>query len=156
MKYCMQIDTPLGSLFAIDTNGALSNLDFASAPQIPCETKQTPLLLETAKQLAEYFSGSRTCFDLPLHPVGTAFQLKVWKALHSIPYGETCSYRDIAVKIGHPLACRAVGGANNRNPISIITSCHRVIGVNGSLTGYGGGLEAKSALLELEKKKETV
>jgi len=115
-------------------------------------TKQeTPLIKKAARQFSEYFDGKRKSFDLPLSLQGTDFQKKVWKALKNIPYGKTISYGEIAAKIGNPKACRAVGLANNRNPISIIIPCHRVIGHNGSLTGYGGGLELKQQLLDLEK-----
>jgi methylated-DNA-[protein]-cysteine S-methyltransferase len=103
-------------------------------------------------QLDEYFAGDRTEFDLPLHPSGTPFQLKVWDALRTIPYGEVRSYGEIAEQIGKPGAARAVGLANGRNPISIIVPCHRVIGASGALTGYGGGLERKQALLDLESR----
>ena len=103
-------------------------------------------------QLEEYFSGTRKSFDLPLEINGTEFQLKVWKALCNIPYGETRSYKDIAEKIGNPKAVRAVGGANNKNKLMIVVPCHRVIGADGSLTGYAGGIEVKKKLLELEKK----
>lgn len=156
MKYCMLIETPLGNMLAVESDDALSQLDFQDVPPVDCELKQTQLLMETEKQLAEYFAGTRKNFDLPLNPSGTAFQLKVWEALRDIPYGETRSYRDIAVMIGSPLSCRAVGGANHRNPISIITPCHRVIGADGSLTGYGGGLDKKRALLALEKNGKAV
>ena len=101
---------------------------------------------------SEYFDGKRKIFDLPLKPEGTEFQLKDWNALREIPYGETRSYKDIAIAIGNPKACRAVGTANHNNPISIIIPCHRVIGSDGSLTGYGGGLDKKTYLLELEQK----
>jgi methylated-DNA-[protein]-cysteine S-methyltransferase len=101
-------------------------------------------------QLDEYFAGKRTQFDLPLHPIGTPFQIEVWEALKAIPYGEVRSYGDIAEQIGRPGASRAVGLANGRNPISVIVPCHRVIGASGSLTGYGGGLERKRLLLDLE------
>lgn len=104
-----------------------------------------------SKQLNEYFSGQRTCFDIPIDPIGTHFQLKVWKALCDIPYGETRCYGDIAAVIGNAKAQRAVGMANNKNPIPIIIPCHRVIGKNGSLTGYAGGIDTKKKLLELEK-----
>lgn len=103
-------------------------------------------------QLDEYFAGERTEFDLALHPSGTPFQLKVWDALRTIPYGEVRSYGEIAEQIGKPGAARAVGLANGRNPISIIVPCHRVIGASGALTGYGGGLERKQALLDLERR----
>ena len=104
------------------------------------------------RQLTEYFSGSRKTFDLPLNLGGTEFQAKVWQALQTIPAGETRSYKDIAVMIGKPGASRAVGMANNRNPVSIIVPCHRVIGQDGSLVGYAGGLAIKQYLLEHEKK----
>ncbi|NLY70869.1 MAG: methylated-DNA--[protein]-cysteine S-methyltransferase [Clostridiales bacterium] len=113
--------------------------------------KETDLLREASKQLDEYFMGNRFKFDLPLFLSGTEFQLKVWKALESIPYGETRSYKQIAEAIGNPKACRAVGMANNRNPISIIIPCHRVIGSSGRLVGYGGGLDIKEKLLQLER-----
>ncbi|MDR2516613.1 MAG: methylated-DNA--[protein]-cysteine S-methyltransferase [Spirochaetaceae bacterium] len=115
------------------------------------EKAETSLIKTTARQLAEYFDGKRKSFELPLAPRGTAFQTAVWRALTAIPYGETQSYRDIAGKIGSPRAVRAVGMANNRNPIVIIIPCHRVIGRNGSLTGYGGGLPLKQFLLDLER-----
>ncbi|WP_431733585.1 methylated-DNA--[protein]-cysteine S-methyltransferase [Fusobacterium necrophorum] len=117
------------------------------------EEKRTELLEEAERQLQEYFAGRLQHFDLPLHPQGTEFQKKVWKALMSIPYGETRSYGEIAKQIGKEKAVRAVGGANHVNPISIVIPCHRVIGKNGSLTGYGGGLKIKETLLTLERKK---
>lgn len=104
-------------------------------------------------QLQEYFCGARTAFDLPLAPKGTPFQLAVWDALRRIPYGEVCSYGEIAAAIGNPKACRAVGMACNRNPLWIVTPCHRVVGGDRSLTGYAGGLEMKRALLELEQNR---
>lgn len=109
-----------------------------------------PVLAEATRQLAEYFAGTRTTFDLPLEPDGTPFQKRVWEALTRIPFGRTASYRDVAVAIGSPNACRAVGAANGRNPIPIVVPCHRVIGASGSLTGFGGGLEVKSFLLSHE------
>ena len=113
--------------------------------------EKTPLIEKCAAQLDEYFKGTRFEFDMPLSLYGTDFQKSVWKSLSEIPYGETCSYKDIAVKIGNPKACRAVGMANNRNRIMIIIPCHRVIGANGSLVGYGGGLDVKAQLLAFEK-----
>ena len=107
---------------------------------------------EAKKQLGEYFSGERLTFELELEPQGTPFQIAVLDALVQIPYGETRSYKDIAIEIGRPKAMRAVGAANGRNPLPIVIPCHRVIGANGSLTGFGGGLEAKTFLLELERK----
>jgi len=110
-----------------------------------------PLTDKTAKQLEEYFIGKRTYFDVPLDPCGTDFRRSVWQALCKIPYGETRSYKQIAEAINNPNACRAVGLANNKNPIWIMIPCHRVIGTNGALTGYGGGLDMKQRLLDLEK-----
>jgi len=109
-----------------------------------------PILKETERQLLEYFSGQRRRFELELDFAGTDFQVRVWQALLTIPFGETRSYRDIAIQIGQPTATRAVGAANGRNPISIIAPCHRVIGTSGSLTGFAGGLAAKQFLLSLE------
>lgn len=111
----------------------------------------SPVIEQTIEQLSEYFKGERKTFDLPLMPVGTDFQLKVWRALQDIPYGETISYAEEAARIGHPKSFRAVANANGRNPIAIIIPCHRVIGSNGTLTGYGGGMEAKRTLLEQER-----
>ncbi len=102
-------------------------------------------------QLTEYFEGKRKSFDIPLHLVGTAFQQSVWKALTDIPYGEVCSYKDIAVAVGNDKASRAVGMANNKNPVAIIVPCHRVLGANGALVGYASGLQVKSTLLGIEK-----
>ncbi len=109
-----------------------------------------PLLQQTAQQLREYFSGERKIFSLPLHFIGTEFQQQVWRALLTIPYGETRSYLQIAQQIGNEKSVRAVGAANGKNPISIIAPCHRVIGASGKLTGFAGGLEAKAFLLQLE------
>ncbi|OPG71024.1 cysteine methyltransferase [Pseudomonas ogarae] len=114
------------------------------------EDTEHPLLKETERQLLEYFAGQRRRFELELDFAGTDFQIRVWQALLTIPFGETRSYRDIAVQIGQPTAVRAVGAANGRNPISIIAPCHRVIGSSGSLTGFAGGLAAKQLLLSLE------
>lgn len=111
---------------------------------------QHPVLLETERQLAEYFAGDRTEFSLDLDFNGTDFQKAVWLALLTIPYGETRSYGEIAIQLGNPKAVRAVGAANGKNPISIIAPCHRVIGADGKLTGFAGGLEAKSRLLKIE------
>lgn len=107
---------------------------------------------ETFNQLDEYFSGKRKEFNLKLNPQGTEFQKKVWNALTKIPYGEVCSYKDIAIAVGNVKACRAVGMANSKNPISIVVPCHRVIGISGKLVGYAGGLDTKDELLKLERK----
>ncbi|MFD1437931.1 methylated-DNA--[protein]-cysteine S-methyltransferase [Acinetobacter sp. ANC 4282] len=115
------------------------------------EQTHHPILLETQKQLTEYFAGKRQQFDLPLDFEGTEFQQKVWQALLTIPFGETRSYRDVAEQIGNVKAVRAVGAANGKNPISIIAPCHRVVGTNGKLVGFAGGLDNKDILLRLEK-----
>ena len=114
------------------------------------EAPDNPVLLKTARQLEEYFAGTRNCFELELDFVGTDFQKQVWAALLTIPFGETRTYSQIAQQIGKPTAVRAVGAANGRNPISIVAPCHRVIGASGKLTGFAGGLEAKERLLRLE------
>ncbi len=114
------------------------------------EVLRYQVLVRAEEQLGEYFAGSRTTFDLQLDFIGSEFQNKVWQALLSIPYGATCTYSEIAIRIGRPTAARAVGAANGRNPLSIIAPCHRVIGSSGKLTGYAGGLEAKAKLLALE------
>jgi len=109
-----------------------------------------PILLKTQTQLNEYFSGRRTQFELELEFEGTPFQKQVWNALLTIPFGEIRSYQQIATQLGNPKACRAVGAANGKNPISIVAPCHRVVGASGALTGFAGGLEAKASLLQLE------
>lgn len=113
--------------------------------------KETPVLKNAVRQLEQYFKGERQEFDLPIKLKGTDFQLKVWTALRHIPYGETCSYGEIAKKIGNSKASRAVGGANNKNPILIIVPCHRVIGADGSMVGFGAGIGVKEYLLNLER-----
>lgn len=140
------ISSPIGTLTLTEENGKITGLRFGGVA-----TNDTSPVLDAAEtQLREYFAGTRKSFDLPLAPSGTPFQRAVWDALCAIPYGETRTYAQIAAGIGRPKACRAVGMANNRNPIAILIPCHRVIGANGSLTGYAGGLDAKKALLALE------
>jgi len=140
------------NLFIVEDNGALCNIFFNKEKIIEdYQNCETPLIIKTIKQLSEYIDKKRKTFDLPLDLKGTEFQMKVWKALLTIPYGRTLSYGQLAAMTGNPKASRAVGMANNRNPIPIIVPCHRVIGSDGSLTGYGGGLEIKQKLLELEK-----
>jgi methylated-DNA-[protein]-cysteine S-methyltransferase len=151
------VTSPLGGLTLVaSTDGLAAILWEHDKPQrvrlhIVGEDRQHPTLLETERQLEEYFAGRRTTFDLTLDFAGTDFQRKVWRALLTIPFGETRSYGQIAKQIGHPSAVRAVGAANGRNPISIIAPCHRVIGSTGELTGFAGGLEAKAHLLRLER-----
>lgn len=151
MERFTYLSSPVGTLTLTEEEGALTGLYFGRLSRQGQEVL-SPVLEETARQLSEYFSGKRREFSLPLSPKGTEFQLRVWRALETIPYGETRSYGDMARLIGSPKACRAVGMANHRNPISIIVPCHRVVGANGSLTGYGGGLDAKRFLLDLEQK----
>ena len=146
------LTTPIGELLLIaDADGALTAVHLPGRHGSTAGMQRDDALLEPARrQLTEYFAGERRDFDLPLRPEGAPFQLQVWAALLKIPYGETASYGEIAREIGHPTAFRAVGAANGQNPIAIIVPCHRVIGSNGSLTGYGGGLPTKRALLDLE------
>jgi methylated-DNA-[protein]-cysteine S-methyltransferase len=152
MKSIFFYEYPIGRIGIGEENGAVSRVFFSGQEVFPDrESAETPLIKKAAEQLGEYFAGRRKEFDLPLVLHGTDFQVSVWKALQSIPAGETRTYGDIAALIGRPKACRAVGMANNRNPIPIIVPCHRVIGRDGSLTGYGGGLPVKQYLLELEK-----
>lgn len=144
-------ETQIGTIGIVENGNAIIDVCFGENIPKGIEITETPLLKKANEQLQEYLNGKRKVFDLPLEPKGTAFQQKVWEALREIPYGTTCSYKDIAEKIGNPKACRAVGMANNRNPIAIFIPCHRVIGANGKLVGYGGGLELKAKLLEIEK-----
>ncbi len=137
------------SLYLIATETHLINIQFTQPQKALLQT--TELLSMATIQLDEYFQGKRTIFSLPFKLTGTPFQLAVWKELQNIPYGKTTSYKEIAQKINKPKACRAVGMANNKNPLPIIIPCHRVIGSNGKLIGYAGGLKLKNYLLELEK-----
>ena len=145
-------DYPIGKIGIAESEGSVTHVFFREE-ECPSgyEAAETPLIKKAAAQLKEYFAGGRKDFDLPLATHGTDFQKSVWSALMRIPSGETRSYKQVAEMIGKPLACRAVGMANNRNPIAIIIPCHRVIGSDGSLTGYGGGMEVKRYLLELER-----
>jgi methylated-DNA-[protein]-cysteine S-methyltransferase len=146
------IPSPLGALCAVTDGHALVALDFdrggSDSADVPATAAR--LLDRVAGQLAEYFAGARTTFDIPLAPHGTPFQQAVWQALLAIAYGRSASYGDVARAIGQPTAVRAVGAANGRNPIAIVVPCHRVIGADGTLTGYAGGLARKRALLALE------
>jgi len=152
MKKFLLFNHKFCNLFLAEEDGALCNVSFKK-DNISEDFKKgnTPILKETIKQLNEYFGKERKKFDLPLSLHGTDFQIKVWNALMKIPYGETWSYAQLAAAVGNPKACRAVGMANNKNPIAIIIPCHRVIGSDGSLTGYAGGLKIKKLLLESEK-----
>jgi methylated-DNA-[protein]-cysteine S-methyltransferase len=149
-----EIDSPVGPLLVAADQAGLRLIHFQAGrhrgkPDPSWERDPRPFRA-LARQLGEYFRRERRTFDLPLAPRGTAFQLATWRALSTIPYGETISYTELARRVGRPAASRAVGAANGANPLPIVVPCHRVIGTDGSLTGFGGGLEAKRALLELE------
>lgn len=145
------VASPVGHLTLVASRHGLRAITWepAGVTRVPGD----PVLLDAARQLDEYFGGHRMAFDLPLDLRGTPFQLRAWKALADIPYGTTVSYRHQASRLGIASAARAVGAANARNPLPIVLPCHRVVGANGSLTGYGGGLEAKRWLLALETGK---
>ncbi len=164
MEQLFFIDSPVGRLGITATDKAVTRIFFAHREHCALPENEafercgspaelTPVLRQAIAELEAYFAGSRREFTLPLAPVGTPFQHKVWQALQTIPYGETRSYGQIAAQAGNPRACRAVGMANNRNPLVIVVPCHRVVGSDGSLTGYAGGLEVKKFLLQLEKAK---
>lgn len=156
MKYYKDINTIIGKVRIIEENGYIIELqinkDFDKNEDIL--EKDTNILKNTERQLSEYFSGKRNTFDLKLNPKGTDFMKKVWEELLNIPYGETRTYKEIAEKIGNPKGARAVGMANNKNPIPIIIPCHRVIGKNKKLVGYALGLDMKEFLLNLERKNK--
>lgn len=145
-----QFSTPLGPMALAGEGEAITHLYLPGRPTPRLVSHPTPLLLEGERQLLEYLGGRRKVFDLPLNPQGTPFQRRVWQALEAIPWGETRTYRDIALAVDSPRGFRAVGMANHYNPIPIFIPCHRVVGADGSLTGYAGGLELKKALLSLE------
>jgi len=151
------IDSPIGDLRLVERDGEVTQIEFSpfrdgdGRPRGERDDAH-PVLLETARQLRAYFAGELTDFDLPLAPAGSDFQQRVWKELRTIGYGETASYGEIALRLGMTnAASRAVGLANGRNPIPIVIPCHRVIGANGTLTGYAGGLDRKQRLLEIEQ-----
>lgn len=151
------MDSPVGELKLVASDKGLAAILWENDDPdrvrlgTPVETPDHPVLVAAATQLAEYFAGKRTSFDLPLDFQGTDFQKRVWQELLAIPFGETRSYADVARAIGRPTAYRAVGAANGRNPISIVAPCHRVVGTDGALTGFAGGLKAKELLLGLER-----
>ncbi len=154
--YHTYVDTPIGRLLLAGTDAGLTEIRLPTpggelAPNPGWEAVRAPFV-EAVRELEAYFRGDLRRFALRLAPVGTAFQQRVWHALQEIPYGETVSYSDLAAHIGHPRAVRAVGHANGRNPLPIVIPCHRVIGRDGHLTGYGGGLGVKAALLALERR----
>ena len=157
------IQSPVGPLRAFASDKGLRAVLFAKSDVTryvhepgPVESPDHPTLARLADQLGEYFAGSRQEFDLPLDPVGTEFQRLAWRALQAIPYGTTRSYSEQAAAIGRPRAVRAIGAANGKNPISIVIPCHRVIGADGSLTGFGGGLLAKRFLLDHESPQRSI
>jgi len=153
MTYIWYCETAIGKLGIVEESEAISHILFDGDMSLDYyEKKETKLIKETAKQLKAYFAGNLKNFDIPLLLQGTQFQKDAWKALMAIPYGETCSYKDIAEKIGSPKGARAVGLANNKNKIPIIIPCHRVIGTNGKLVGFAGGLSVKQQLIDLETK----
>ena len=151
-----RIASPVGELLLVSDGSALCGLYLGGAahvPELPIDAiEDAAPFSEARRQLEEYFAGTRLAFELAVAPVGTAFQRSVWRALATIAYGTTASYAAIAATIGQPKASRAVGAANGRNPISIVVPCHRVIGANGSLTGYAGGVARKEYLLQLEQR----
>ena len=157
-----EIESPVGKLKLVASANALVAVlwEREQPNRVKLDTAtldpQHPILLETERQLTEYFSGKRIDFDLPLQPGGSKFQKKVWRALREIPFGQTRSYLDLAKAIGSAKAARAVGAANSKNPLSIIVPCHRVVGTDGSLTGFAGGIATKAALLALETRSTVV
>jgi methylated-DNA-[protein]-cysteine S-methyltransferase len=146
------LDSPIGRLRLVSNGTAITRIDLPGLGLVDAGMRQQddPLLASCRQQLQAYFARRRRHFDLPLAPAGTPFQLRVWQQLRAIPYGELRSYREVAESIGNAAAVRAVGAANGRNPIPVVVPCHRVIGSDGSLTGFAGGLAAKQQLLELE------
>ncbi len=157
MNYCY-LETPVGHLLIVGGADAVRRIEFpesgnARLPEKDWVEAASGPVGEAARQLREYFAGARSEFDLPLAPEGTAFQRAVWLLLQGIPYGETITYGELARRAGNPKASRAVGAANGANPIPIVIPCHRVIGSNGKLTGFGGGLPMKEALLNLETRQ---
>lgn len=150
MKYKKHMNSKIGNIDIVEENNKIIEIRINKNIKDNIIEKDTILLNETEKQLNEYFNKKRKKFDIPLNPQGTEFMKKVWKSLLEIPYGETRTYKQIAEKVGNPKASRAVGMTNHRNPIPIIIPCHRVIGSNGKLVGYGLGMDMKSFLLELE------
>ncbi|MGN0133949.1 MAG: methylated-DNA--[protein]-cysteine S-methyltransferase [Anaerotignum sp.] len=145
-------NTPVGKLCIGERDGAITRVTWNQIPTDAVE-EETELIQKCKQELDEFFEGKRKTFDLPLAPVGTAFQKRVWEALREIPYGETRTYKDIAIAVDSPKGFRAVGMANNKNPIAIIVPCHRVIGSNGKLVGYAAGMETKTFLLTLEQRE---
>lgn len=152
MKKIFYYEMTIGKIKIVEYENSIVELAISmDRSEDHVEVVETDLIKKTAKQLREYLEGNRKVFSVPMNPIGTTFQKKVWNILQRIPYGETWSYKQVAEAIGNPKACRAVGMANNKNPIMIMIPCHRVIGTNGKLIGYAGGLGVKEVLLGLEK-----
>lgn len=161
MRYFDYLDTPIGCLIIEENGSGITAVHYCKEPELAADRElvvgpdrlrhRTRLIGRASGQILEYLNGTRTVFNLPLEPEGTEFQKKVWNELLRIPYGETRSYRQIAAACGNEKACRAVGGANHRNPVMIIIPCHRVIGAGGGLTGYACGLDVKERLLAIER-----
>jgi len=152
------LESPIGTLLIAGDADAIHEINFpkngcARRPEADWTESSRGPVSDALRQLREYFAGKRTEFDLPLSPKGTEFQRGVWRRLQEIPYGETISYGELAKRVGNPKASRAVGAANGQNPIPIVIPCHRVIGANGKLTGFGGGLPTKEKLLALEARQ---
>ena len=159
MNYCY-VDSPIGTLLIAGDEQAIRRIEFPhdgnpASPEPGWNKSNDTLLQEATRQLREYFGGNRTAFTVPLVPEGTEFQRMVWRHLQDIPYGQTISYGELAKNVGNPKASRAVGAANGCNPIPIMIPCHRVIGADGRLTGFGGGLPTKKALLTLEARRKS-
>lgn len=158
-RYSTTMESPVGQLTLVATDEALCELSWGGdhsfgerSLAVSAEVRpEHPVLVQAVRELTEYFAGTRQRFDVPVETAGTEFQQSVWQALRGIPYGETINYGEQARRIGKPSAVRAVGGANGRNPVGIIVPCHRVVGADGSLTGFGGGMDAKAWLLAHER-----
>lgn len=151
MKNIYAYNTKVGYISICDNGKEITEIFYGTKPRLDHKVIESPLIKEAKRQLDQYFDGTLKTFDLPLLLEGTDFQKRVWNALQEIPYGKTKSYKEIAEKVNSPKAYRAVGTANNKNPISIVIPCHRVIGSSGKLVGYGGGLDIKETLLNIEK-----
>lgn len=159
MRYQTKIDSPIGTLTLVAEDDVLTEVrfpnDYHDDDIDMVDVADQAVLQQAADELGEYFSGTRVDFDVALDPRGTEFQLAAWSALRTIPYGETVSYGEQAKRLGDPGKARAVGAANGRNPLPIIVPCHRVVGANGHLTGFGGGIETKAWLLDHEREVRT-
>lgn len=155
LRAALPVETPFGPMVFVENDGRLCELRFGAGFLEGETLRETPLLRRAAAQLLEYCRGERTAFDLPMVLEGTPFQRLVWETLaKTVPYGQTVSYGELAKRCGRPAAARAVGMANHRNPLPILIPCHRVIGANGSLVGYGGGLDLKQRLLAMETSRQ--